>query len=390
MSDGSKSTSPSVVIAFADPTLGGTSRAALTAASAWARAGYRVTFVPLVPPHPERAREMKKHGEVRLRTSLHALQPPTLVHLHHAAWNDEMREQATSLIVTATRLGWSAPLLTNNIFAVDDRLLEAWPARRATGVLGRWALEQYRRSWPSRRAHSSVVIPNAQDTEFFHPPTPEQSAEARARLGLDLDAHVIVRVGSPFDDKWSASYEALASALGEGDRLVLVGAPASLTSALRLAPRVVVADSTSDSRRVRDYYWAADVLALDAVRGESFGNVLVEAMATGLPAVYRAHPLRDNTPWEFRNISGFTYSTRDAEWIAQALTKNPERADHEAVADRYGIAAASALLGSAAEALTHRRHLKVRSGLGVADRLQVLVRHNPVTTMIKQRRLRGR
>jgi UDP-glucose:(heptosyl)LPS alpha-1,3-glucosyltransferase len=138
------------------------------------------------------------------------------------------------------------------------------------------------------REEKVTVIYNGVDHQRFHPSLRDRfRGTIRKQWHIPLDAPVVLFVGNSFyrkgldrllkawslpqmkqiylvvvgDEAWPGRYKALAEHQARG-RVVFVG------------------------RRddVESYYGAADLLALPAVK-EAFGNVVLEALASGLPAV---------------------------------------------------------------------------------------------------------
>jgi glycosyltransferase involved in cell wall biosynthesis len=155
-------------------------------------------------------------------------------------------------------------------------------------VPSRWEFEETRRSAFLQGALGHVV-PNGIDAELFRP---RPQAEVRAELGLGdgplfvsagrlnvqkgmhyaVSALVRLRPDPPDaalvivgEGEERGRLEALAGSLGLGDRVLLVGGQ----------PR----------ERVAKYLAAADVFLFPTERAESFGIVLAEAMACGVPVI---------------------------------------------------------------------------------------------------------
>lgn len=135
--------------------------------------------------------------------------------------------------------------------------------------------------------HNSVVAP---------PPVNEDERRAlRERLGADVDTRLVLAVGRLSREKGHADLvRSFAAArelrrelnvilviVGEGPERVRVETEARAAGVLE---RIVFAGHTSN---VRPYYAAADVLALPS-HSEGSPNVLLEAMAAGLPVVATA------------------------------------------------------------------------------------------------------
>jgi UDP-glucose:(heptosyl)LPS alpha-1,3-glucosyltransferase len=130
-----------------------------------------------------------------------------------------------------------------------------------------------------------AVLYNGVDERRFHPQRRIPGGQAvRARWKIPAEAQVVLFVGSGFRRKgldrlisiWKTPE--LASAY-----LLVVGADARLgwyrSRAEATAPgRIIFAGRQSD---IEDYYGAADVVALPSVQ-EAFGNVVLEALASGL------------------------------------------------------------------------------------------------------------
>lgn len=164
-------------------------------------------------------------------------------------------------------------------------------------VGSRAMLEAYRRAGIRGRVE---VIPHGVDLERFRPPrTPQERLEGRRRLGIPDQATVLLFVGAPSRRKGIDRLLAAWGAVGphRSDlHLLLVGprwkegAPEGevLARALRSVPahsgareRIHFAGVVPD---VETYMRASDVLAFPSNR-EGMPNVVLEAMASGLPAV---------------------------------------------------------------------------------------------------------
>jgi UDP-glucose:(heptosyl)LPS alpha-1,3-glucosyltransferase len=133
-----------------------------------------------------------------------------------------------------------------------------------------------------------TVIYNGVDHHRFHPGLREKFRESvRARWRIPLKAPMILFVGSGFRRKgldrllavWNAPplKDVYLLVVGEDARRDRYGALAE-----RLAPGRVV--FTGRQAEIENYYGAADLVALPAVQ-EAFGNVVLEALASGLPVV---------------------------------------------------------------------------------------------------------
>jgi glycosyltransferase involved in cell wall biosynthesis len=133
---------------------------------------------------------------------------------------------------------------------------------------------------------------NPVDTGFWHG---EDRAEARAELGLPVDAEVVAWHGQVHPrkglDVLLRAWEAVRSSRRERDlRLVLVGRGED-DGVLREASRAdgvhVVQEWVLDPTRLRRYLSAADVYAFPS-RHEGFPVAPLEAMACGIPVVATA------------------------------------------------------------------------------------------------------
>jgi glycosyltransferase involved in cell wall biosynthesis len=146
------------------------------------------------------------------------------------------------------------------------------------------------------------VIPNGVDTRTFAPPASPQARRAVAeQLGLDPDAEIVLYVGGLIPRK---GIDVLVEAWAKIARcrprafLVLVGPdPQQLwgegeSSGFLAQIRASLAASGAKERvvftglrdNVAPYYQAADVFAFPS-RREGMGNVVLEAMSSGVPCV---------------------------------------------------------------------------------------------------------
>ena len=136
------------------------------------------------------------------------------------------------------------------------------------------------------------VIYNGVDLTRYHPDSRAQyRAGARAEAGVPMDAWLVLFAGSGFERKGlMTAVEALALLDDSHTRLLVLGkgdAGPYRASAERLgvAPRITWLGPRPDIER---WYAAADALALPT-RYEPFGNVHLEALASGLPVVTTTH-----------------------------------------------------------------------------------------------------
>jgi UDP-glucose:(heptosyl)LPS alpha-1,3-glucosyltransferase len=132
------------------------------------------------------------------------------------------------------------------------------------------------------------VVYNGVDLERFHPRLhAAQRPAARAEAGVPADAWLVLFAGSGFERKGlDVAIRALALLPDDHSRLVVIGRGdaaryRTLAREAGVADRLVWLGVRADIER---WYAAADVLVLPT-RYEPFGNVHLEALATGLPVV---------------------------------------------------------------------------------------------------------
>jgi glycosyltransferase involved in cell wall biosynthesis len=149
-----------------------------------------------------------------------------------------------------------------------------------------------------RREGALVEIPNGVDSAHFTP-DPAAGAAARMRLDIPADAPTALFVGALDRAHHYRRVDLLLEAVaglgdlsaylivvGDGDLRATYEAQAralALTARTRFVGKVPHADLPA-------YYNAADVVVLPSQLQESFGMVLIEAMACGKPAIASALP----------------------------------------------------------------------------------------------------
>lgn len=141
----------------------------------------------------------------------------------------------------------------------------------------------------------AAVIPVPVDTERFRPPSAEERAEARRKLGLSEDSFVVTYVGHlqarKAVDRLLEAFRRLVAEQPNARLLLVGGEPGGeddVGDELRkqaavpeLAGRVSFCGVVQDPVR---HLWASDVFVLPSSR-EGMPNSIVEALACGVPAV---------------------------------------------------------------------------------------------------------
>jgi glycosyltransferase involved in cell wall biosynthesis len=181
--------------------------------------------------------------------------------------------------------GYYSPRRTA-VFTALERQAARWTDRIIT-LTDRGAQEHLARG--IGRAEQYVAVPSGVPTAELRAAAPPRG-EARARLGLDPDAFIVVGLGRLVPIK---GFDLLARALPAliaqipSARVLLVGDGAerahlgAIAASMGVAERLRMTGETTD---VASYLAAADVVAVPS-RNEGMGRVIVEAMALGLPVV---------------------------------------------------------------------------------------------------------
>lgn len=202
------------------------------------------------------------------------------------------------------------------VLALEARVFARTPRIVAIAERGRREIETLYGVSPERIR----VIYNGVDLERFHPDhAAAYRATARAEAGLTAGEHVLLFAGSGYERKGLATaIEALAQ-LGRA-RLVVIGR-GDETRYRRLAGRLGVTDRMcwlglrTDLER---WYAAADLLVLPT-RYEPFGNVHLEALASGLPVVTTTAAGGAEVVEDGKN--GAVVAPNDAGALAAAVTR---------------------------------------------------------------------
>lgn len=181
----------------------------------------------------------------------------------------------------------------------------------------------------ARKLH---VIGNGVDCDAFRP-DPAAGRELRRAWRIDDATRVVGLVGRLDPVKDHALFlraAARVAAAREEARFVCVGggdpayarALARMADELGMTPRVLWAGERTVDRAV---YCAFDVAVLSSSAGESFPNVLVEAMACGTPCVATA----SGDVLEILGDTGEVVPPGDPEALARAVLRVLERRDAE-------------------------------------------------------------
>ena len=144
-----------------------------------------------------------------------------------------------------------------------------------------------RRTYPGIRPRT-LVIGNGVDVDRYRPPSDAERTSARQSLSLAHEDLALLFVGHEHERKGlPVVLDALAE-LPENVRLIVVGGSVTAVDALRrsshargLGARVQAVGSCEDPRA---YFHAADALVFPSSY-ESYGLVVLEALASGLPVV---------------------------------------------------------------------------------------------------------
>lgn len=156
------------------------------------------------------------------------------------------------------------------------------------------------------------VLGKPVDLEHFKAVDQAQVNAFRQRWDIPENAVVFGRLGQAFGDKWHlclvAAFRELAPRSPELFLLV-VSPPDNVKRAIRDLPdalqqRSRVIDWLEGDEELAKAYGAIDVFAHAARRGESFGNVLIEALASGTPVVTLSTPYQDNAQVDWIAESG--------------------------------------------------------------------------------------
>jgi glycosyltransferase involved in cell wall biosynthesis len=160
----------------------------------------------------------------------------------------------------------------------------------------RWVQQQMERSALAEGLLSSRVINYGIDLNIFRP---RATAEARAQLGLEQDAHILLFAATSRSNYYKdfdtlETSIPLIAGLRTSDRpLLMLFLGGDVSQNLRTEHYEIRAvPFTTDLAEIASYYQASD-LYLHAAGGEQFGIVTIEAQACGTPVVVTAV---DGTP----------------------------------------------------------------------------------------------
>lgn len=202
------------------------------------------------------------------------------------------------------------------ILGLERRVLATTPHLVAIAARGKREIEELYGVASDRVS----VVYNGVDLDRFHPSTRGRHRDgARAEVGLGDLPRVLLFVGSGFERKGLGTAIRAFAALGEPESRLLVVGKGDATGYRPIAETLGVADRIAwlgTREDVDRWYAAADMLLLPA-RYEPFGNVHLEALASGLPVVTSTRAGGAELVEE--GVNGAVREPDDADGIAAAI-----------------------------------------------------------------------
>ena len=184
------------------------------------------------------------------------------------------------------------------------------------------------------------VIPNGVDLVRWNPAmAAEGRAASRAKFGLSATDRVLLFVGTGFRRKGLDTLIGALAAL-EGVKLLVVGRDGAERSYRRHAARLGLKDRVifaGQQRADAALYGAADVVALPT-RYEPFGNVVLEALSCGVPALVSAAAGAADVYGPDHRAFVVENFTSPSAWhmaLAKIFENTPGAAECRAIAERF-------------------------------------------------------
>ena len=248
----------------------------------------------------------------RVATELRAF-APDVVHAH------EPLAPSTSMFAVRAGAAEGTPIVaTFHAGAERSRLFDiAAPVLRrvARSIDVRVAVSAAAARFASRRiGEGFVIVPNGVDVERFAGAEPAELPAGRRMLFVGrLDERKGFRVAVAAFERLAGRFpDLLLVVVGDGPEAAAARAlPESIRSRIVLVGRVANED-------LHGYEAAADVFVAPSVGGETFGVVLVEAMAAGVPVVASDIPGYDEV---IREGEGLLVPPRDPAALAAAVAR---------------------------------------------------------------------
>lgn len=337
-----------------------------------ARRGHDVTVFTL--DHGTSGTDPREFRVVRLRTPLlsgdggvvphlfHNLKGFDAVHLHYPFYG------GGEYVALASRVRGTGYFVTYHMDVYGNTLFRRAAIAAYEPVAGRWILRGAARigavSLPHLRStrvaelldwNRVVEVPNGVDTERFCPGRKDPALVGRYRLEGKT---VVLFVGNlqPFK-RLDLLIEAVAG-IGDPSIVLLVvgggyGEPEyrAQTRRLGVENQVIFAGPKSPYTDLPDHYRLGDMLVLPSTHSESFGLVVLEAMASGIPAIVSSLPGPSSLVED--GADGFVADSGDVEDLkrkilmlagdAEGRRRMGDRA-REKAAGRYGWDRAGAIL----------------------------------------------
>lgn len=196
----------------------------------------------------------------------------------HRAWVRDVRAKTPSLFDRV-------------MIGVERRMVSGNPSATFLPVSSLSA-DLFHREYPDAKGHCKIMPPGVDYSRFSGPDRENCRREICARHGIDPGAFVVLFVGMNFEHKgldtvMEAVAEAKRQRPGSKFHLLVVG-KGNITKYTAQADRLDLASSVTFTGAItsglEEYYRSSDCLMLLSAF-ETFGMVVLEAMAAGLPAV---------------------------------------------------------------------------------------------------------
>ena len=204
------------------------------------------------------------------------------------------------------------------VLYLERRIFTLRSARHIVAIASR-GREEIRELYGTPPERISVVY-NGVDLERFHPDNRKRwRQDMRSQLGIPADAWLVAFVGSGFERKGLGPLLQAVAGLRDRRAHVFVAGKGKTETYREMAAKLGIAGAVTWSAPrpdVERLYAVADVVALPA-RYEPFGNVHLEALASGVPVLTSAvtggaEAVRDG-------VSGAVVASATADHIARGL-----------------------------------------------------------------------